>query len=48
MMHKVLEFTQSWFSELTGLVSQGSKRVFVGYLLSAAHRCYLANVAAQA
>jgi sterol desaturase/sphingolipid hydroxylase (fatty acid hydroxylase superfamily) len=36
MMHWVLEFTQSWFSELTGLVSQGSKRVFVGYLLSAA------------
>ena len=36
MMHEVLEFTQSWFSELTGLVSQGSKRVFVGYLLSAA------------
>mgnify|MGYP006074895079 CR=1 FL=1 len=30
------EFTQSWFSELTGLVSQGSKRLFIGYMLSAA------------
>jgi len=32
----LLEFAQSWFSELTSLVSQGSKRVFLGYLLSAA------------
>ncbi|MFT5598195.1 MAG: sterol desaturase/sphingolipid hydroxylase (fatty acid hydroxylase superfamily) [Urechidicola sp.] len=31
-----LEFTQSWFSELTGLVNQGSKRLFIGYILSAA------------
>ncbi|MGY8907914.1 sterol desaturase family protein [Candidatus Njordibacter sp. Uisw_056] len=35
-MQWLLEFAQSWFSELTGLVSQGSKRVFLGYLLSAA------------
>ena len=36
MMEWLLSFIQSWFTELTGLVSQGSKRVFVGYLLSAA------------
>ena len=35
-MQWLLEFAQSWFSELTSLVSQGSKRVFLGYLLSAA------------
>ena len=35
-MQWLLEFAQSWFSELTSLVSQGSKRVFIGYLLSAA------------
>ena len=35
-MHWLLEFAQSWLAELTGLVSQGSKRVYLGYLLSAA------------
>ena len=32
----MLEFLLSWFSELRGLVNQGSKRVFFGYILSAA------------
>jgi sterol desaturase/sphingolipid hydroxylase (fatty acid hydroxylase superfamily) len=36
MMEWLLSFIQSWFTELTGLVSQGNKRVFVGYLMSAA------------
>jgi len=35
-MEWLIAFAQSWFAELTGLVTQGSKRVFVGYLLSAA------------
>jgi len=34
-MEWLFEFIQSWFSELTGLVSQGSKRIFFGYMLSA-------------
>lgn len=34
-MDWMLVFIQSWFAELLGLVSQGSKRVFVGYLISA-------------
>ena len=35
-MNWFLEFIQSWFSELTGLVSQGDKRLFIGYILTAA------------
>ena len=34
-MDWLFEFIQSWFSELMGLVSQGSKRIFFGYMLSA-------------
>jgi len=30
-----LGFIHTWFTELTGLVSQGNKRIFVGYLISA-------------
>ena len=35
-MQWLLEFAQSWLAELAGLISQGSKRVYLGYLLSAA------------
>ena len=35
-MEWLFEFLLSWLSEFRGLVSQGSKRVFLGYMLSAA------------
>ena len=35
-MEWLFEFLLSWLSEFSGLVSQGSKRVFLGYMLGAA------------